>query len=173
MTKDSINSSKNKQYLFRFNAERMAKLIYESEIDSISTFLDGCKKAGLVMLNWSFYKESEYTEGMSAKVEVYNPTKKTIKYIWLTFIGYNPVGDKVIDTRKGTSNITVNAVGPINPNENGAYEFKYVWFTDLVKTAKISLIKVQYMDGSFKTIINPKSISLKEEYYNFLKEQEE
>jgi hypothetical protein len=33
---------------------------------------------------------------------------------------------------------------------------KYTWFTDLVQKVKITQIKVQYMDGSFKTINNPK-----------------
>jgi hypothetical protein len=42
--------------------------------------------------------------------------------------------------------------GPIKPDENGSYNFKYTWFTDLVQRVKITQIKVQYMDGSFKTI---------------------
>ena len=54
----------------------------------------------------------------------------------------------------------MKGVGPIKPEENGTYEYKYVWFTDLVETAKILSIKIQYMDGSFKTVVNPKEIML-------------
>jgi hypothetical protein len=107
---------------------------------------------------------------MIQKHVVFNPTSKTIKYFWFTFIGYNPVGDPVVDFKRRTSSITVKAVGPIDPNKNGSYEFKYVWFTDLAETAKISSIKVQYMDGSFKTIFNLKPVMLDDKSYNWLNE---
>jgi len=147
---------------FRKEAKNTSKVITKVNLRKAQKFFDGCKTKGLALLKWSIYKESEYTEGTGAEFEIYNPTTKTIKYIWITFVGFNPVGDKVIDRRRRTSNITVKAVGPIKPNYSGKYQFKYMWLTDLVQTARITLIKVQYMDKSIKTILDPKIITLDE-----------
>lgn len=156
---------------FRTNAQRLGELLYEGDTKKALRFLDGCKSKGLAVLDWSFYDESEYTEGTSVSIKVYNPTQKTIKYLWFTFIGYNPVGDKVVDRKRGL-NITMKGVGPIKPDESGTYKYTYVWFTDLVETVKIISIKVQYMDGTFKTITNPKEITLPNKLYEMLFEDE-
>jgi hypothetical protein len=156
---------------FRTNAQRLGQLLYEGNSKKVLRFLDGCKSKGLAILEWSFYDESEYTEGTSVSIKVYNPTQKTIKYLWFTFIGFNPVGDKVVDRRRGT-NIAMKGVGPIKTDESGTYKYTYVWFTDLVETARITSIKIQYMDGSFKTVTNPKEIILPKELYDLLYDDE-
>jgi hypothetical protein len=106
------------------------------------------------------FDESEYTEGTSLNISVYNPTKKTIKYIWLTIAGFNPVGDKY------RNNIIKTCVGPIEPKGSASYTFTYAWFTDLVVKCSLLSIKVQYMDGTFKTINKEKEITLPEGYEN-------
>jgi hypothetical protein len=153
---------------FRNNAIQPSKLLYEQSRTKAFDFLNQCKTKGLTIIDWSFYDESEYTEGTSTKLEVYNPTSKTIKYLWFTFVAYNAVDDKIIDRKSGSSNVTAKAIGPIKPGESGSYEFSYVWFTDLVETAVISNIKVQYMDGTFKTITKPKEIILPKEYFDLI-----
>jgi len=148
----------------------ISKYIYESDVKEALNSLKSCKTAGLAIYDWSYYDESEYTEGTSAEITVYNPTKKTIKYLWFSFVGYNPVGDKVINRRSGTSVVTKKAIGPIAKGETGTYKFEYVWFTDIVETAKISSIKVLYMDGTVAIIKNPKSITLSKKHKNILDE---
>ncbi len=135
-------------------------------------FLADCKSKGLAITRWATYDESEYTDGTSLQISVYNPTQKIVKYIWVTITGYNPVDDKIVDRKRGTSNITVKAVGPLEPDKTGTYEFSYVWFTDLVSTALINSIKVQYMDGTIKTIANPKGIELPKKSYDVLFEED-
>lgn len=161
--------SKEKADKFKAHASYIEDILYKDKVRKALQFLDNCKVRGLAILDWSFYDESEYTEGTSIKFRVYNPTLKTIKYIWFTVIGYNPVGDKVTDIRKGSS-ITVKAVGPIKRGESGLYEFDYVWLTDMVETMKVSTIKIQYMDNSIRTLTNVKEITLPNEMYKILKE---
>ena len=136
----------------REHSINISEIIYYNEGKKALAFLDKCKPAGLV----------------SVKIKVYNPTKKIIKYLWFSFVGYNPVGDKVIDRKKGTSVMSAKGVGPIEPDASGTYEYSYVWFTDLVEKASITSIKVQYMDGTFKTIANPKSIMLSDKQYELI-----
>lgn len=157
---------------FEKHANYIAEILYDGNTKKALSFLDGCKSKGLSILSWSTYDESEYTEGTSAKIKVYNPTSKTIKYLWFTFIGYNPVDDKIVDRKRGTSNITVKGVGPIKPEASGSYEYTYVWFTDLVETAKVSNIKVEYMDGTIKNITNPKEIMLPQKLYDVIFEED-
>ncbi len=133
------------------------------EYGKVQNFVKRCTPVGLMIYKWSYYDESEYTEGTSANISVYNLNPKTIKYIWFNFIGYNPVGDKIIDPKTRSSIIPVRAIGPIETGKKGEYEFNYVWFTDMVETAKISSIKVLYMDGSQKIITNPDAITLSDE----------
>lgn len=166
-----LNFDNEQKVKFKETASRHSDILRSVKIEKALTFLNSCKSKGLAILNWSFYDESEYTEGTSAKIEVYNPTNKTIKYLWFSFIGYNAVDDIVVSNKTGLKTITTKGVGPIKPSENASYDYKYVWFTDLIETAKISQIKVQYMDGSFKTILNPREITLSAEYNDILNDE--
>lgn len=157
---------------FKENTKTTAKIIFDDELLKAITFIEKCEAKGLVILDWSFYDESEYIDGTSVKISVYNPTKKKVKYLWFTFIGYNAVDDVIIDRLKMTSKITMKGIGPINPEESGTYEYDYVWHSDLVQKVKIFQIKVQYMDGTFKTILNPNEVIIDKQLYEVLKEPE-
>ncbi len=121
-------------------------------------FNNKCSSLGLMISNYYVYDESDYTEGTSFSVQVYNPTAKTIKYIWLDIVGYDAVDEKVIE--KGASKKSVKCIGPIEPEGFSTYQFDYVWFTDIVDYSKIGTIKVQYMDKSIKTILKGQSVVL-------------
>lgn len=135
-------------------------LIRQQELQSILGAFKAHRKSGLTVVSSGIYDESEYTDGTSFSVEVFNPTDKVVKYVWFTLVGYNAVGDPVTDRVRGASSITVRGIGPIQKDDSGSYSWKYLWHTDLVQTYKLSKIKVQYMDGSVKQIANVKSITL-------------
>lgn len=163
---DLVSLSEEQKLSFANHSDEIAELHRLETIKKALDFLEKSKSAGIVVFDWSFYDESEYTEGTSVKIQVYNPTVKTIKYLWFNFIGYNAVDDKVI--QKGVSTITKKAIGPIESDETGTYQFEYVWFTDIVEKMKIASIKVQYMDGSIKTVTNTESITLSKEHKDAL-----
>lgn len=60
---------------------------------------------------------------------------------------------------------SVRYVGPIEPNDPASYSFKYVWFTDMVKSARVASITVQYMDGTRKSIKSITWANEDAEYY--------
>lgn len=162
--------SKSDAEVFKKQSNSIANYLYAQSLQNAIKYLNSLSSKGLGIFDWSYYDESEYTEGTSVKISVYNPTRKTIKYLWFNFIGYNAVGDKVIDYKRKSSIIQKKAIGPITPDKFGVYDFKYAWFTDLVEKVTIASIKVQYMDGSVKTISNPHSIIIKREYKDLLDE---
>jgi len=101
-------------------------------------------------LGFIFYRPTgdEYSTGATFKI--YNPSKKTIKYIWFTVGGENPVGDLV--GSKGTYFKTVKGIGPVESNGIAEWDFQYLWFTNIVETLRIINIKIQYMDNTVKTL---------------------
>lgn len=148
---------------FRSNAIHTGSLLQKAKLNNVIKFLEASKPKGLVVLQWKPVDESEYTSGTGIEFTFYNPGKKTIKYLWISVVGYNAVDDKVIE--RGTSVKTVKCVGPITGDATAEYNFDYVWFTDLVSTAKITSIKIQYMDGAFKSITDPSSIIMSDSDY--------
>lgn len=135
---------------------------YKPICDQIATL----NSYGLNIVEWSVHDESRYTDGTGIKFEFYNPTKKTIKYITINYVGYNAVDDKVSSGGKYTQ--TSKCVGPIEPGETATYEFEYVWFTDIVEYAKLVSIKVQYRDGTMKTYTHPNKIVWKDGIQSYL-----
>lgn len=166
---ESIRFRKNALTKSKYYQQKYNELKVKNHSRALN-FIQSCSSHGLVLYDYKFYDQSEYTNGTSARVTVYNPTRKTIKYVWFNFIAYNAVGDKVIDPASKKSLITRQGIGPIESNESGAYDFEYVWFTDIVHTAKIASIKVQYMDGTEKLITNIDAIKLSDEFRVLLEE---
>lgn len=123
---------------------------------------------GLSLIDWGIYDESEYTDGTSIYFKFLNPTKKRIKYIYVNLYGKNRVGDRIYEGGKYVK--TLKFIGPIESGAIGDVSQEYVWFTDLVDSAKIMSIKVQYMDGTTRTITDIKKITWPEHEYSYWNE---
>lgn len=156
---------------------KLAAYSYSANLSKIiskefSNYLEKQKSVGLILINYSVEDVSEVTEGVSVRFEVFNPTNKSIKYITFYVAGINPVGDVVYNLRQHSNISEFKGVGPIKQKESGNYEWEYAWFTDVVETLKIIKVKVQYMDGTVKTLTSLKSFLLPSKYDKLLKEYE-
>lgn len=156
-----LNSPKEAQEMFFEVTKGFELYQYTQDTKKILGEFDSFKKYGLSIVKWSVYDESDYTDGTGIRFTFYNPTKSMIKYITITFVGYNAVDDPV-----GRA-LTKKCIGPIEPDESGEYQFEYAWFTDIVEYAKIRSIKVDYKNGTSKTITNVSNIEWSEELYDF------
>ncbi|WP_333695485.1 hypothetical protein [Flavobacterium sp.] len=137
-----------------------------AKIDAlVSKFKAKGKLNGILFKKSNAFDQSEYTKGTGYSTTFINTSTKTIKYIWFTVKSINPVGDLV-------STKTLKGVGPIKPNNEGEYIFDYVWFSDLVETTKLLTVKIQYMDGSIKTIQNGNELIVGESLYEFMFKKE-
>lgn len=112
----------------------------------------------LVLDEWSWNYENSYSLAFDLEVSIVNPYKKKLKYVWITFKAFNSVDDPAFDdiTRKSTK--TVQGIGPIEYTATGSYKFERVFYSTVVKYIKITTIKIQFFDGTFKTILNPKEV---------------
>lgn len=152
---DSLeNSSSEVQSQFWNKSLLLSQALYYNSLEEALKEVDSYSKYGLAIKNWGVYDESEYTDGTGIRITFFNPTEQVIKYISISFQGYNAVDDPY------GRPILKRCVGPIDPKETASYEFEYVWFSDVVEYAKIRSITVTYKNGSTKTISNPKAIML-------------
>ena len=137
---------------------KASKELREQELATVASAIRSLKKSGLAVLHAKITDTSEYTQGTDFSISVLNPTEKVIKYITITVIGINAVGDPVRDRLKGGPQLTVRAVGPIETGEPASYKWEYMWHTDIVESFRISEIRVEYMDKTTRVIKNWKSI---------------
>lgn len=152
---DSLeNCSKEVQELFWHKTLLLNQALYFKRLDDALKEVESYSKYGLAIKSWGVYDESEYTDGTSIRITFLNPTKQIIKYISISFQGYNAVDDPY------GRPVSKKCVGPIDPKETASYNFEYVWFSDIVEYAKIRSITVTYKNGTTKTISNPSAIML-------------
>lgn len=158
---DSLTSIKMKEKALEFS------MILQKDIENkADEYLIKAKTDGILIKTASVFDESEYTNGTGFKITFANPSKKTIKYIWFTVSGINRVDDLV-----GTK--TLKGVGPLETNQIADFSYDYVWLNDLVEYFKIPSIKIQYMDGTFKTIQNAHKLIIPETYQNLIFKDED
>lgn len=129
--------------------------------EALQPFID-TEKYGLGFIK---YNATEGYSSTGANFEIFNPSKKTIKYIWFTVAGENAVED-LVRLPNGTYYKTLKGIGPIGSYETGAWSFDYVWFTDIVQYLRLSTIKIQYMDGSVRTVKYNDAMYIGEEAYD-------
>lgn len=130
-------------------AQKLDESFMELEKVERAKTLKSYEKKGFVVTSWAFSSHDEYSDAFDVTFNVFNPTKKTVKYSWFTLTAYNAVGDVVGKSK------TVNGVGPVKSYNGGSWEFEYVFFSKVIECIRISKIKVQYMDGTFKEYPNP------------------
>lgn len=129
--------------------------------------IQNIKRQGLGILDWSVFSQ-EYSDFSGVYISYINTSKKTIKYIWVYVQAYNAVNDPV-KPFYGTGLLgSGKGVGPIEPGDKGSYEFESIWYSNTLDHCKLKSIKVQYMDGSFKTFNSPNSITLSEETLEYI-----
>jgi ABC-type branched-subunit amino acid transport system ATPase component len=96
-------------------------------------------KNGVAITNSGVFDVSQYTDGVGFKFSVYNASSREIKYVTVSVVGLNAVGDSA-----GTR--TIKGVGPISAGEEATYSKEYLWFTDTVVLDKVIRLDVEYMD---------------------------
>lgn len=155
------NSQEVRDNFFNLN-KKLAMERFEQKKSRVFSEIAHHDKYGLSILYWNIYDQSKFTDGMGIHFYLINPsTTNTIKSVTFNVIGYNSINEKVSTVGKYIQ--TVRCVGPIEPAKTAEYNFDYVWFTDLVESAKIQSIIIQFMNGTTKKIANADSITCSDE----------
>jgi hypothetical protein len=113
------------------------------EVSKVNVFNYLAQEKHKVMLAQYEITGEDYSIGFNVSVGNYD--KRTIKYVFFSVTAFNPVDDVV-------GKKTVRAVGPIEEDDYGTYEFENVIFSNTATQLSIDLIKIQYMDGTQRII---------------------
>lgn len=162
--KDFVHKNVNRMadFVKDFGEDQEEEEISDNVGEALQPFIE-VEKYGLGIIK---YNATDDYASTGAAFKIFNPTKKTIKYIWFTVAGENAVGDLV--KSGGIYYKTLKGIGPVESYGIGSWSFDYVWFTDIIEYLKISTIKIQYMDGSIKTIKYNSSMYIGENAYDNL-----
>lgn len=146
-----------------YAADGRTKVISESEVEAYVKVGWYRSKLEAVASNYPdhnvkvysvhFYKNS--VGGIEPKIEVINDSGKTVKYIYITAVPYNAVGDIVSSSIGGTTYSTLSITGPLESGSIWTFRWDPVWYNYTVYDIKITKIEVKYMDGTSETITNP------------------
>ena len=97
------------------------------------------------------------TAGVGFKIKWrYFNYSKTIRYLFVTVVPYNAVGDVQMSETGDQSVFTGRIAGPIDAdviNSNSTY-WENAWDNNKVTCVKITKVKVEYVDGSTHTYID-------------------
>lgn len=116
------------------NSEKYTGIDFKSVIQLISVRTDSPNSAG----------------GVNLHIKWKNTSDKTIKYAYFTCDLYNAVDDRVPDTITNGYSFTGKVTGPINPGViyGDSVLWENAWWNNSGRYAKITKIKIEYMDGT-------------------------
>ena len=104
--------------------------------DGYEQFANGPDSVGGIGVQFSFRNEGE----------------KTIKYVTLSFIPYNQVGDAVSSSIGGRSEFGIICTGPIAPNKKQSGRCECIWYNYSITSVRVSKAEIEYMDGTTEVI---------------------
>lgn len=118
------------------------------------------EKQGFVLLETDVYDMSARTGGAGFSVMALNPGRKTIKGVTFSVVGLSGENSPVPES--GAETVTIRGAGPLAYKQPAKYHKDDMWFSDRVRDARVTQVRLDYSDGSSKVIKNIDAISLKQ-----------
>lgn len=85
--------------------------------------------------------------GVNVYSNYFNTSDKTLKYVVLTVLPYNKVGDLAPSEIGRKTYTRIKDIGPIEPNGKGGGGWKNVWYNHSISCVKLTELEVTYMSG--------------------------
>jgi hypothetical protein len=159
-TADSLRVIKCQQHLDSLNKEiqRIKKETYNKI------------KKNQIFIHKELYSYSRYKFGK--KFRFFNCFNKSIKYIEMTLVAYNAVGDVQRDDI-GRSSVKLKGIGPIPPDEYGTYDWDELFWddNDIIERVVPTKIAITFMDGTIRTFSGKSNID-KHRMYDCYQEED-
>lgn len=147
-----------------FTADSLRTIKVELYIDSLDKELDKVINEGFQKIKnkqifiWKeLYSYSDYKFGK--KFKFYNCFNKAIKYIDVTLVAYNGVGDVQRDDI-GRSTIKVRGIGPIEVDDFATYDWDELFWddNDIIKKVVPTKITITFMNGTIISFVGERNI---------------
>ncbi len=94
--------------------------------------------------------------GVSPRFEINNVSDRRIKYVNVTLVPFNAVGDVATNTIGGSGQFTTSLVGPIEVGAKGVYDYRGSppHYNRTTRCIEVRRVVVEFMDGTSFTMVN-------------------
>ena len=147
-----------------YTADSLRIVKCQQSLDSLNREIQRLKeetykkiKKNQLFIHKELYSYSKYKFGK--KFKFFNCFNKSIKYIEMTLVAYNAVGDVQRDDI-GRSSVKVKGIGPIAPDESGTYDWDELFWddNDIIERVVPTKITITFMDGTIKSFSGKSNI---------------
>lgn len=140
-----------------------AELLWKNQTDKALAEVDATSAYGVAIISAKLIKLGGVkTMGITMRLD--NTGKKTIKYVTVNLVGLNAVNDPVTNGYNGSTLVGFRCVGPIKPENIGRCENEQLWSpNELIKRFDLKSIKIEYVDGTSRTVTSPSKVILTQE----------
>lgn len=115
------------------------------------------REDGVINIKKITVDKPNIVDGVDMRIYWQNLSGKEIKYIYFDVQAFNAVNDPVKCEIRGSSVRTnMYVTGPVPANFNSHHYWEAVWYNSSIKRAEILNVRIEYMDGTTKSIaLNP------------------
>jgi hypothetical protein len=127
---------------------------------AITQYNEAARSAGLpIVIDRIGVSQPNSAGGVDFRFAVTNTSDKTIKYLEITGVAYNAVGDTVRGEIRRTSTRRVTSTGPYGPSmSTGGRILENAWYNNTVSCAIVTKVEITYMDNTTLTFSSLSSI---------------
>lgn len=102
--------------------------------------------------NGEFHWFPSSTGRVDLRFDIQNTSSKRIKYAIFYLVPYNNVYDVVGSELDREAEKGVKVTGPLEPNQIHEAYFERVWYNNTIRSANLTKVEIQYMDGTEETV---------------------
>ena len=130
---------------------------YKTILQNIFSEIDRPETKPILVENLITYKPNS-AGGVDVKIDFWNNSQHTIKYVYFDVTPYNRVGDKTKSEIRGKSLLSLQVTDFIEPYKKYTAQWENVWYNSTIAFCKIEAIRIIYSDNSEKKIIDKSEI---------------
>lgn len=113
--------------------------------------MDTAKMDGVPLIIGNIYTVGPNSAGgATAKIKIINTSSQTIKYVTLTLMPYNAVGDVAPSEIGEKTTARVRFTGPITPDDMDSGTWEPLWYNHSIRCIELVDVEIIYMNGSKK-----------------------
>jgi hypothetical protein len=145
-----VESPNGKRHYFSMGSVKV-----QNEIAALLFFRGRARPSGPLLVGVLTPDYPNSVGGVDVEFAVKNlDPRRTIKYLTLTVVPYNAVGDAVRSSIDGKSAVRLRYTGPLASGKTESYAgWSTVWYNATISCVELRRMEVEYMDGSRYTYV--------------------
>lgn len=121
--------------------------------DQIQAYRQAIENGKPVFVEALYVLRPNSAGGVTLGLRWHNLSDESIKYVEITAVPYNAVGDPIASDIGGRTIFNGRITGPIEPNSRaGDFTWRNVWYNHSAACVELTRMEIEYMNGSTLTL---------------------